>query len=834
MNWYWIQTGVGPAALLQLAGASGNKAFARRVFDDVLRDYGGHWAASAYLDRLARQAGVEPPRPAGKPPQDANDGSEFLRLLAQPTQAGGHTMALYELLACAPPRPDARAARAAKPGSDQALFLAAVEAIQWRLPEGRRALADALPARMSSRRRGGQGVESMLVEALGICGGRDEAAAMLDAADKLTDRDDWELRQLKGAMLSAASALAPRLVAERMKTAAPMDARIMLADDAGEANVRLVAVRDDPMMYTGRGQASASILQSLIEARAAGAPAGGPGADPRRRALWPPWGASAGDTWPDVRPADAQAMLNETLQRLRAPGGRQGDDHDDIGPDMPWRMRRFGRGIYSPHMYARARGNGFDTEAAYFAGVEAQGSPDWLSAVHLPAKTLADALRPLLGDGQAGVRTGAMRQAARWRVKSLTDDLAARLADPNDRLEAAWALASLLGPPAAERLAALLAGETDTLRRVRLAGLLHVLGSQAGREHLERAAALTTARRMRLKLICACNDRGGDEWGLRAVLLPWEAGLSIVAGDLLSDGTVPAATPWEADEEDIEPPPPPEAAPGDLSALCIGQFGLLAPGPGAIDLPGPALVVQNLFPRGYYDNATPVFARLCAAEQALEGRYAVQFADKAGNLAELRQRWLAWWAASAARGELQWRLRGARQAAAELADGRWWHRQRGARRLTRLTGRAVVPPALFDMDAWRALSERWSRWLDQPGNADVRAWLPAAAAEAGLLEQSAAADALEGPGRLRLLVRLAGFAAAPLAEAALRELRCLADRQQLLRACLPWQDCPRRDLAAWAQAALRELTGKTRLVYLPSDLPAPSTRPAAGRAAPVR
>ena len=129
-----------------------------------------------------------------------------------------------------------------------------------------------------------------------------------------------------------------------------------------------------------------------------------------------------------------------------------------------------------------------------------------------------------------------------------------------------------------------------------------------------------------------------------------------------------------------------------------------------------------------------------------------------------------------------------------------------------------IAPLLEDSE-WRiraAALEVLGELLDEEGRAPM---VPAVAARLsdpdGFVRARAAA-----------LIRLAGFAPEALAEAALLQLGTAPVAERLARQALSWQQSPRRDLARWVRQALHRQMGLRRLVRLPADLSAPSTRPA--------
>jgi hypothetical protein len=190
-----------------------------------------------------------------------------------------------------------------------------------------------------------------------------------------------------------------------------------------------------------------------------------------------------------------------------------------------------------------------------------------------------------------------------------------------------------------------------------------------------------------------------------------------------------------------------------------------------------------------------LFSRLCVVEDALEPYFFVQFADQSKDLQDLKAKWSAWWSANKGKAPEQWWRQAADQAAEELTHADWWHRMRAARRLTRLTGQAAIPPAVFDTGGWKAPQAAWRKKLQ--GDSSPRLWLLAEGVRAGVLPAGAEAHAADDAACLADLVKLAGFGPDPLAEAAMLQIQQHAPRDAVLKLANSWKHSPRRALAYW-------------------------------------
>jgi len=438
----------------------------------------------------------------------------------------------------------------------------------------------------------------------------------------------------------------------------------------------------------------------------------------------------------------------------------------------------------------------------------------------------------------------------------------------DELVEAAWALAAIQGRQPVAAIAKAWQDQKDFDTRVRWACLLRLLGSRAGQADIDRAVALRAGRQFRLKFMESSRgaqtyrpmydttyspsmpaevmaelmrfrraDRGTS---IRQSLLPWQAALELAAPDLLalddarfpgeqgppgsdaaatrpaSPATQPGAGPATKPTTQTAPAPAPASRPTlatlDLAGLYIDSLGRLqAQLPKDNSLPLDSLC-QPVMGRPH------LFARLCVAEQQLEPLLLVQFADQAANLIDLRDKWAAWWLANKDKGRDQWWRQALAQAVEELGHANWWHRARAVRRLARLTGQAVTPPNVFDLPQWDKLRTQWRQRLQRDPSASPRAWLLKAGAEAAVLPPGAEKQAGDDAACLAALVKLAGVAQQPLAEAALLQLQTWPDPDGLVRLSITWQHSPRRDLAAWARTHLATLTGKARFAYVPEDL----------------
>ena len=219
-----------------------------------------------------------------------------------------------------------------------------------------------------------------------------------------------------------------------------------------------------------------------------------------------------------------------------------------------------------------------------------------------------------------------------------------------------------------------------------------------------------------------------------------------------------------------------------------------------------------------------MFARLSAAEGELETHFYVQFAGQSANLVDLRDRWRTWWRDNKDKSPDNWRRDALGQAVDELTSEKWWRRMLSARRLMRLTGRAVIPPDVFDLPGWKRLQDQWRRWSELNGDGPPLAWLLAAGVEAGLLPRGTSNDANDADAHLDDLVKLAGFAPQPLGDAALLRLQTWPDRQALLASALLWQRSPRRRLANWVRWRASAIASRRRLIYTAEDLKRPTTQ----------
>ena len=321
------------------------------------------------------------------------------------------------------------------------------------------------------------------------------------------------------------------------------------------------------------------------------------------------------------------------------------------------------------------------------------------------------------------------------------------------------------------------------------------------------------------------RDDSGD---LEAKLMPWNNALDLAVPKLVE----------EMDQRLTLIPPDSDQADDDTSArkwrpLLMASGALLSAGLLTNDLPVSGLVMGSGSHFDYgssYGHADPFFERLCVAEQEYEKVFFVQFADQCSNPLELADKWSQWWAANKDKSREDWWRQAIGQAVGELTHASWWHRTRAARRLMRLTGWTFVVPTPFDLPGWAALQADSRKRIESEG-VNPRNYLLTAAAKAdgvglGVFAASDVSHAGNDEAYLADLVRMAGFAPAPVSEAALLQLNTWPDRKQLVRQALSWQNSPRRELGAWEREQCDKLTGKSLLVYNKSDLDEAATRPA--------
>jgi hypothetical protein len=489
--------------------------------------------------------------------------------------------------------------------------------------------------------------------------------------------------------------------------------------------------------------------------------------------------------------------------------------------------------------------------------------------IYLDGQTIAKDVLPLLDDPSTRVRIAGMRLAAYWQAGLLYDRIARLLSAPGlECIEAAWALVALRDSKAADTLAGAWKEQKDFDLRVRLACVLRMIGSDAGLADIERAISLRTIRQLRLKFIEADAGQRGEGWSpyqwvpgasnasVRAVLVPWESALTLAAPDLLTkaarrfpvgrltavsaDLKTSGGEPHGADQQADAGVGLPVGAVGPSKTERVGNqtsvdktstsgsAGTSQPtttaAPPAMDLSG--LYIDDGGRLGAADspedNRLPIeplacsyaammehvdlFSRLCWAEQGLEPYFFVQFADRSKDLQDLKARWSAWWLANKGKAPEQWWRQAADQAVEELTHADWWHRMRAARRLTRLTGQAVVPPnKVFDLGGWKALQGTWRGKL-KGDSSSPRLWLLTAGVRAGVLPAGAEAHAADDAAYLADLVKLAGFAPDALAEAAMLQMQQHAPKEAVLKLANSWKHSPRRALAYWIWYQSRQVS----------------------------
>lgn len=775
-------------------------------------------------------------------------------------------------LAWAPAKPDEEIVKLIAIDSFTGLMAATVAGVSWNMDAGHAALLKAASTPLKKNARRQNQYRSLALRGLELCARPGDGAGILKAYLEVKE-DDYELQQVRVGLVGPLSHFAPREAIKALTGGAndqssgggqivPAYILPVLADDKDWPGQAATMPSDDaePDSIASPGEAPVDIYNALLQLKAPGAgqttsapattrPAGSAFGEQ----LAAPWGGS----WKQqlasqpqaVARARVQAELDGIIQKIKSraqAGPEENKDLDGPGEFAEW----WGEGDTqvgdmddstmdrnSLIEAARPFMGVYGKPELYYAGGAC--TEDWFVPVYLKADDLVAQVRPLLANEQSSVRVEAMRAAARWRLTALGDELANHLANPksdtSETIEAAWALAILRGLPAVEPITQAYQRQGDFSTRVRLACLLRLLGSEAGRADIDRAVSLRTIRQFRLKFLNTTEPSNRYPLSIhhrpipaRASvpiserMLPWLFPLEYAANDLIeqADGLFPLPPGGPRSAMNDKAGPEAGREPLSLARLHM-ETGLRLAVPGVAEktiyLPLPELAAD------VYE--APLFAWLPRGEQDLEPHFLVQFSAQAGTPAELLGKWQAWWQANQGQSREQWWRQAAGLAADDLTSPKWWNRMLAARRLVRLTGLEVAAPGAFDLPAWQRLQSQWRQWLADRQGVRPRAWLLTAGVEAGLLPEGAQSHAADDAAWLADLVTLAGFAAPPLSEAAMLQLQAWPDEEQLARASLPWQHSPRPALAQWTQRSLAQLTGKARLIYTEADLPAATTQP---------
>ena len=737
-------------------------------------------------------------------------------------------------------KPDAKIVKRIPSKQTSGLLAAAVAAVRWNLPEGKKALRDAITTNIRSSSSGARDRFILASRALAICMTPEDAKVLFDSI-KVTqkDRENDELFESLGLLTKATVAAAPRETLafidrldddlKRLFYRLTRDARIAavttlgddwpdkLTDESGKPakDVYSILLTDEDELP--------EITQYLKIARGYA-----PGKDDDKimasvttDLLMPPWDSYDNAFTSRITPVLARKRLVGVVARIKS----RGVANQKRSP-RTWTMLSSSSALFDDDTEDMEDFDGPYSDMEDLLGEE-QISESAIVPLVLGGAEVAKALRPLIAHKNILVRRTALRLVSQWRVLGLAPEIT-RLTLSDDQSEAILAvtvLGKLTGSQAVASAAEAYKRQKDFTGRVRFACLMRRMGSEIGRADIDRAIALKTIREFRLKFVSlATESRGyyrGNASSIDGKMLPWLSDLRGGAVDMLGAEYRRFCLP-PSDTDGIRYSSRQPASPKcDPSILYITD-GLLTPAKHVSNrLPLTPLVLHRAW------NPSS-FAKLCAAEQGLDSFFHVQFADKASNLVELHAQWTAWWSANKNKPRDDWWRQGLTQAVEELTHKKWWHRMRAARRLMRLTGQRIAPPMVFDAKGWGELQKTWRAKLTSGASETPRQWLLAAAVEAGALKGSA--DIKDDAAYLDALVQLAGFADGRLAEAACLRLETWPDRDQLARHCLPWQKSPRERLRNWVKWELRGRTGKQRLMYTSADFtktPPAATQPEA-------
>lgn len=706
-----------------------------------------------------------------------------------------------QALAWSPANQDAEVTALMSATTSPGVAAAAIAAVKWNSKPARELLVKAVTATVKRQTSASAFRRETAKSALALCGGAEEVPALIQAAKPLKE-EEWEQRQHKQSLMLLIGVLAPaeaiKLNAQRQERSYSSDGLPVgdwVADLADESPPAATPDQTDgdvdvPRLMSRGGlpqQDFSAALAQLREAIRRPAPTSSPAAasapsSQLMLSVLPPWGRAAPLEFPADSPAamTGREIARDILrERIEPPADRR--QSREFNPDYPdeYLIRQgayYGREEYPQRLRTR---DPQSVEGVYLAGPQSK----FPVRAYLSPDEIASALKPLLTDKAVGKRCLAMKAAADWLVEPLAGLIEERLsAEGDEGIEAAWALAMIKGPAAAEAVAKAHAAATDFTRRVRLACLLRMLGDPRGLADIDRAIALYHIRQFRLKFIEArmrylaeYSDEGGGgrfrsssrspfdsgsydgetqvesdlpvpkKISPRQRLMPWQVAIQLAAGDLLAEegpAPLPASAPASAPAPSSGPTTTPASASAtapasaaaprlamrriDLSDLTLAGGGRLVSQSIDCDLPVGKLAVES--------DTELTFARLHAAEQDLEPLCYVQFADQSANHVELLAKWQAWWQANKDRGRQSWWRQAVVQAAGELTSPKWFNRLLAARRLMRLTGRPVAPPNPFDLPAWKALQEQWNQWLGTPAANDLRLCLTQSGQAAGVSE----------------------------------------------------------------------------------------------------